>query len=239
MLRVGKVGAELLADHAEGTPAGVALAGQHADQPAGRGVWSTARAGTGACARTSVRAAVVLVVGSSRRGRRGRSRRRRPCGAAPGPAPAGPDPRLRCRWLTQARAKASSSTSPTSLEPVEQPGRDSSGTCAWRPACRPAPCGCAPGRSAGRAGSCGPPTRGRPRARVPVGVLGLGWPAPAHRRLTAPRQERVARAATGALRSRRRSARRTGVGGRVDRRADAELLEDLLLQLVGQVGVVA
>ena len=119
---------------------------------------------------------------------------------------------------------------PDLLEPVEQPGRRSRPARPWRPACRRAPCGCAPGRSAGRAGSCGPPTPGRRRALrdsasgggsvgVPPAVTdpGVARPSRRHpsRRRSTPRSTRApVRDRTWSsrrLRSRRRRpARRDG-----------------------------
>ena len=88
---------------------------------------------------------------------------------------------------------------PDLLEPVEEPGGDVVRARSWRPACRRAPCGCAPGRSAGRAGSCGPPPPGRRRGPAAVVSSGVAVrPVPGRRawstRPPRPRRHRASRA---------------------------------------------
>ena len=99
---------------------------------------------------------------------------------------------------------------------------------AW-PACRPAPCGCGPDRSAGRAGSCARPPPGRrrpPEAAALRRLDGLAARRPPSRSLTSP-GVRAPRGLDRGPRLRRRQRRRPRVEARVGAASPAPTLQRL------------
>jgi hypothetical protein len=218
----------------------VALAGQHAHQPAvGGDPVDPAQAGS--------RAATRRRAAPTRPGRRrARPPPRRPRPSTPlarSSALSARRARPRPAWreVTQARAKAASSIRPTSPNRSRTASATSSGSRAWpagRASCwrvlgapvsarrqiERATCSGSPGSSS----RCGPPAGGRRPDRRVRGRAG----AP-------PASTRGSRALPGVGPAGHRQKSGCRPPGRVQLRADAELLLDLLLDLVGEVGVVA
>src|SRR5215210_6334524 len=151
-------------------------------------------------------------------------------------------PRLVCRELTQAWANASSSTRPTSLKRSSTRSATSSGTSRERRSS--ASCARVFGAMVSRRSTIARATDSGSAS----GSGGPSGPSSVQRALRARLLERrrvppnVIAAASDGFRRDRRLGRlgRTLLGRRrVDARSDAELLLDLLLDLIGEVGVVA